>query len=102
MDKEMLMKMLGSLSPEMLMDALSMKIKGGGAHSNGGPGGKDMSMFEPDPDNKVKGWSGISLVKGADDRPKLADKDYVIQKLGLGSGNEMPHDASGGGYARPF
>lgn len=85
---------------ENIMKALEMSgIKF--AEPKGSASGLD--GFEPDPRNKVKGWSGISLVKGGDDRPKLADKDYVIEKLGMHGGQEMPHDsAGGGGYARPF
>lgn len=85
-----------------ILEALSMLTEA--VKSRMGDKSSSLEGFEPpnDPNNKVKGWSGINLVKGPDDRPKLADKDYVIEKMALGDGDhEMPHDSSGD-YARPF
>jgi hypothetical protein len=60
-----------------------------------------LSGMDRDPDNGPKAWSGISLTRGKDDRPTLSDKDYIIEKLAMGQGQEMPHDSQMD-YARPM
>lgn len=101
MDKQMLLQMISALPDDQILKMLSMGMKGGGI--NGGPGGHDMSQWAPDPSNKLQGMSGINIMRGPEDRPKIADKDYIIKKLALGSGQEMPHDEGNmGSYARPF
>lgn len=89
------------MGDDQILQALTMLTQAVKGRMNDGAK-SGLEGFEPDPRNKVKGWSGISLVKGPDDRPKLADKDYIIQKLAMGEGNEMPHDSGSGDFARPF
>jgi hypothetical protein len=101
MNKEMMLKLLGALPDEALMKSLEMH----GIHLQNKGTADDLNGFAPDPTNKVKGWSGINLVTGKDNRPKLADKDYIIKKLALNEGQDMPGGSmgnSGQQYARPF
>jgi hypothetical protein len=100
MDREMLLKLIGALPDNAIMQALSQH--GINVSSPKGTATGLHEGFMPDPNNKVKGWSGINLVRGKDERPKLADKDYIIEKLGLNEGQTMPGDGAGTQYARPF
>jgi hypothetical protein len=49
-----------------------------------------------DPANQVKGWSELTFDQGPDDRPALADKDYMIQKLAADQQMQQPRMQMGG------
>ncbi len=76
---------------ENLTQLVKSRVKAGG----------DDPLAGMDAGNQVKDWSGLSLVRGPDDRPDMKAKNYLIEKLALGDGQEMPHDSSGS-YAKPF
>lgn len=93
-DRNMLLKLMGALPDDTILKALQAQ----GIH-----------IKEPvdhlagmDPNNMVQGWSGINIARGPDNRPRMADKNYLIEKLALNEGQEMPHDSSPGGFTRPF
>lgn len=66
--------------PEKLMEIIMNALQASGYTSRGDNGDALGGM---DPGNQVKGWSGISLTRGPDDRPALADKDYIVEKLAM-------------------
>lgn len=97
MDREMLLKIMSALPDDAILKALATSGIKIGEPSD--------ALAGMDPGNQVKGWSGISLTKGADDRPDMKAKDYLIEKLALNEGQDMPgagSDGVGDNYTRPF
>jgi len=35
-----------------------------------------------DPENKTRSWSNLRIAQGPDDRPALADKGYMVRRMG--------------------
>ena len=98
--RDMIMFKLGSMSDQDLLKGFAasgaMDMPGGGALDGLTLGGED-------PDNMVKSWGDLKIEKGNDERPALADKNFLIKKDTLQTlGRGMPTDTGEGAYDGPI
>jgi len=98
--RDMIMFKLGSMSDQELLKGFAasgaMDMPGGGALDGLTLGGED-------PDNMVKSWGDLKIEKGNDERPALADKNFLIKKDTLQTlGRGMPTDTGEGAYDGPI
>lgn len=100
MNRDILLKILSAMPDQMLLKALEvngLKVDRSGADS-------DLAALsaDQDPDNKIKGWSSLTMAKGQDDRPSLADKNFIVekQKPNVLPGG-MPIDVAEEAYSAP-
>jgi len=98
--RDMIMFKLGSMSDQELLKGFAAS----GAMEVGGGGALDGLMLDgEDPENVVKSWGDLKIEKGNDERPKLADKNFLIKKDTLQTlGRGMPIDSGEGAYDGPI
>ena len=98
MNRDMIMFKLGSMSDQELLKGFA--ATGAMDGQMGGGGALDcLTLGGEDPDNMVKSWGELKIEKGNDDRPKLADKDFLLKKDTLQTlGRGMPMDSGEGAY----
>lgn len=100
LSRDVLIKLVSALPDEAIIAALGHSgIQVGDQMGGDGLAGMDAPAGG---DDGPKSWGDLTLSRGPDDRPDMAKKDYLVDKLAMDQPAEMPHDSSGGDYAKPF
>lgn len=101
MNPQIIAQLVAALPDNVLQQALTLKQQGGGA-GMGAPGQDPLSgLGMDDPENAPKSWKDITIDQLGDQRPPLADKDFLVPKQGLQALDGMPTDQGAPEYGSP-